>query len=144
MAYLRTHKIQLLRGGLYNPESYLAEENNLNGQLLNLHLQEMISAEAIHETVKEVFKLSELLKSIVMLYEKSKMAEKVNILKNLISELSVCDESVKIKVISGLEPLETRLFADCGQSNWLSELLQKRPHIKESIRLCQLLLKMNS
>jgi len=62
LSYIRENRLTLLKSGLYNPESLLKEENKLHGQLSSLQAEEQVSDVSMHELMKDVIKLSELLK----------------------------------------------------------------------------------
>lgn len=52
----------LLKSGVYTPQSFLEEEGKLNSELTLLQNEEQASDVSMHEVVKDVVKLSELLR----------------------------------------------------------------------------------
>ncbi len=84
LTYLRNNKLSLLKAGVYSPESYLEEEMKLNNELITLQDKEQISDISMHEVIKDIIKVSELLKTLYFCYEKGNSAEKEPIIKNVI------------------------------------------------------------
>jgi len=68
LAYLKNNKLSLLKSGVYSPETFREEETRLNVELISLQLNEQVSGASMAEIVKDVIKLSELLKDVVRLY----------------------------------------------------------------------------
>jgi|TARA_B100002003_G_C14058515_1_gene509630 hypothetical protein len=134
LTYLRSNKISLLKSSVYTPESFLEEENKLNAQLSELHGQEQTSDEAMHETVKEVIKLSELIKNVVPYYRFANPREKERIIRIIFSELHVSQNTLDYKVKKGFEPFKSKSVAFCDPNGWLSELLGYRDYIAVSIK----------
>ncbi len=113
LAYLRSNKIPLLKSGVYTPESYVAEETKLSSDLLALQNDEQISDIAMHETMKEVQKLSELVKNVAPYYQFAKPHEKERIVRIIFSELSVSQNTLNYKCKKGFECFENRFLAIC-------------------------------
>ena len=133
-AYLRTNKLTLLKTGVYSPEAYLEEENILNSQLIRLQESETISDQSMHETVKEVVKLSELLKTISLQYSFADCYEKEEIIKLIFSELYISDKTLKYKCKNGFKVFENRLVPLGDPTTWLSEAQMCQVTIKRSIQ----------
>lgn len=113
LAYLRSNKISLLKSGVYTPESYVAEETKLDAELSALKNDEDVSDIAMHETMKEVQKLSELVKNVAPYYQFAKPHEKEQIVRVIFSELSVSQNTLKYKCKKGFECFENRFLAIC-------------------------------
>ena len=113
LAYIRSNKLTLLKTGVYTPESLIAEENNLNKQLVDFQEQEQVSDVAMHETMKDVQKLSELVKNVVPYYQFANPKEKEQIARVIFSELYVSENTLQYKVKDGFECFENRFDAIC-------------------------------
>ncbi len=111
--YLRTNKLTLLKTGAYSPEDLIKEENKLNGELEVLQDQEHSSDRAVHEVVKDLLKLSELLQNVATYWELAKTEEREKIARIIFSELYVSNNNVTLSLKSGFKPFETRLFNVC-------------------------------
>lgn len=113
LAYIRSNKLTLLKTGVYTPESLIAEENKLNKQLVDFQEREQVSDVAMHETMKDVQKLSELVKNVVPYYQFANPKEKEQITRVIFSELYVSENTLKYKVKDGFECFENRFDAIC-------------------------------
>ena len=113
LAYLRSNKISLLKSGVYTPEAYMAEETKLDSELSALKNDEDVSDIAMHETMKEVQKLSELVKNVAPYYQFAKPHEKEQIVRIIFSELSVSQNTLNYKCKKGFECFENRFLAIC-------------------------------
>ena len=113
LAYLHSNKISLLKSGVYTPEGYVAEETQLEASLTALKGSEDISDEAMRETMKDIEKLSELIKDVVPVYNFAKPHEKEKIIRIIFSELYVSQDVLQYKVKKGFEAFEDRLVAIC-------------------------------
>lgn len=140
LSYLRANKLTLLKTGVYTPEALLAEEDKLSTELNSLQTAEQTSDEAMHEVVKDVLKLSELLKDGSAYYSFADSTEKTKIIHIIFSELSLSGDTVQYKLKKGFKPFETRLANLGDPTGWLSELLPLRDCITESTEELQRLL----
>lgn len=113
LAYIRSNKLALLKTGVYTPESLMEEEEKLNKNLSNLQEQEQVSDVAMHETMKDIQKLSELVKNVVPYYNFAKPQEKERIVRVIFSELYVAENTLKYKCKKGFECFENRFDAFC-------------------------------
>ncbi len=113
LAYLRSNKIPLLKAGVYTPESYVTEETKLDSELSLLQTEEQTSDIAMHETMKDVQKLSELIKNVAVYYQFAKPHEKEQIVRVIFSELSITQDILQFKVKKGFEAFENRFLAIC-------------------------------
>lgn len=111
LAYIRSNKLLLLKTGVYTPEALLEEENKLNSELSELQTTEQISDVAMHETVQDVLKLSELLKNVVPYYKFANPQEKEVIVRIIFSELFISQNTLEYKVKKGFECFENRFEA---------------------------------
>jgi hypothetical protein len=137
LAYLRTNKLSLLKSGVYTPESYLEEEDILNSQLIKLQQLESVSDESMYETMRDIIKLSELLKTVSLQYDFANSYEKETIIKLIFSELSISDNTLKYKCVEGLKPFENRFLLSCDPTGWLSEQSILKAQVKKSIALLE-------
>ena len=131
LAYLRSNKLALLKSGAYTPEDYMDEEEKLNGELCELTEREQVSDEAMHETMKDVQKLSELVKNVALYYDFANPTEKEHIMRTLFSELYVSNKTLEYKVQTGLECFEDRFDAICDPTEnrtLISALRRRRPN----------------
>ncbi len=113
LAYLRSNKIPLLKAGVYSPEGYVAEEVKLEAELAILKSDEDVSDIAMRDTMKDIEKLSELIKDVVPVYDFAKPHEKEKIIRVIFSELYVAQDMLEYKVKKGFEPFENRFVALC-------------------------------
>ncbi len=111
LTYLRSNKLALLQSGVYTPESWMEEETKLSAELLALQTNEQISDEAMHETMKDIQKLSELIKDVIPTYEFANPYEKEKIVRIIFSELYISQNSFKYRLKKGFECFENRLNA---------------------------------
>ena len=113
LSYLRSNKLSLLKTGVYSPEDFLVEEEKLNSQLVSLQNEEQVSDEAMHETMKDIVKLSELVKNTAPYYDFANPQEKENIIKIIFSELYVSENMVEYKLQNGFQCFENRFSSIC-------------------------------
>ncbi len=114
LTYLRTNKLTLLKSGVYSPEAFLDEENKLSNELVTFQDAEQISDIAMHEVIKDIIKLSELLKNGYEYYKLANSEEKAEMVKVIFSELSLSENTLGYKCRNGFEALQSRFIADCG------------------------------
>jgi DNA invertase Pin-like site-specific DNA recombinase len=134
ITYLDQNKLNLLKTGVYTPESYLESEQELNNQYVHLEQQEQTTNASILETVQEVIKLSELLKNLMVYDFIANPTEKDEISRYIFSELSFSEYSLQFKCRNGFEALEQRLVSSCALKEWIYELPSLAESIKCSIR----------
>lgn len=113
LAYIRSNKLTLLKTGVYTPEGLIEEEEKLNDELSELQNAEQASDVAMHETMKEVQKLSELIKNVAVYYQFAKPHEKEQIVRVIFSELYISQDTLQFKVKKGFEAFENRFLAVC-------------------------------
>lgn len=114
LMYLRENKLSLLRAKTYTPETLALEEEKLENEINSLLVEEQISEQAMKETLKDVWTISELLKDIVITWDFADLYEKQEIVKTIFSELSISENTLKYKVNSGFIPFETRFVSGCA------------------------------
>ena len=85
----------------------------MNQQLTDLQDSEQVSDVAMHEVIKDVVKLSELLKSTNLYYQNANPQEKEEIIKIIFSELTVSDETLGYKCRNGFRAFENRMSLFC-------------------------------
>lgn len=133
LTYLHSNRLVLLRSGVYTPESYLVEEARLNNELSALQTKEHASDVTMQEVVNDLRKLSELVKSLYFYYQNANSEEKEDYVRKLFSELSLSENTLRIKCKNGLQALESRFYAVGDPTGWISELLPSHPLIVHSI-----------
>jgi site-specific DNA recombinase len=141
LTYLRDNKLVLLRAGVYSPDTYLEEEQKLNFDLTTLQNDEQISDVSMHEVIKDVIELSELLKTLCFCYENAISNEKEEITRKLFSELLLSENGLEYKVKTGLEALNTRFIPLGDPTGWISELFHAHNKISPTIHLIKSILK---
>jgi len=141
LAYLNANRLMLLKTGAYTPEKLVAEETGLNLALGALKQAEDVSDISMRETIKDVEKLSELLKGAYPVYQLAKPEEKDRIIRIIFSELTLSENTLEYKCKNGFQALESRFVASSDLIGWLSELLKQREDITTSIRELELLLR---
>jgi site-specific DNA recombinase len=131
LAYIRSNKLSLLKTGAYTPEALVEEETKLNDELTLLQVEEQASDVAMHETMKDIQKLSELLKNLIPYYDFANPHEKEKIIRIIFSELYVSRNSLNYKCKKGFECFEKRLFAmgdPTGNRTPINGLKSRRPN----------------
>ena len=113
LTYLNAHRLDLLKSGAYTPEGIVAEESKLNFELSSLQEAERVSDVAMRDTVRDVVKLSELIKNLYLLYENATPYEKEAIIKELFSELTINGETLQYQCTRGFQPLAHRFISIC-------------------------------
>jgi len=115
LAYLRENKLPLLKSSVYTPESFMNEESQLNDQLQSIVKEESASDVAIHEVVKDIVFLSELLKDAYLYYSFAKPDEKKLIIQKIFTELTLSGDTLKYKCINGFKLLENKVLTEGGR-----------------------------
>ncbi len=111
LAYLRGNKLTLLKTGVYTPEQIVESETSLESEINSLIESEQVSEEAMRETVKDLRKLSELLKNVIPYWKFANPEEKQSILRIIFSELIVYENTLDYKLTIGFEPFKTRFVS---------------------------------
>lgn len=114
LTYLRTNKLVLLKSGVYSPEAFLEEENKLNNELMTLQDTEQVSDIAMHEVIKDLMKLSELLRYGYGMYSLAKSPEKERLTRIIFSELTLSGNTLKYKCRNGFQALQSRFVPSCA------------------------------
>lgn len=115
LTYLRVNKLTLLKTGVYTPENFLEEENKLNSELMVIQEEKQVSDISMHEVIKDVVKLSELLNDVDGSYSFADSAEKEEITRVIFSELYVSENTFDFRCKNGFQSLESRFNAFCGR-----------------------------
>lgn len=113
LAYLNANRLTLLQTGVYTPETFVAEDTRLNVELAALREEEEASDISMQETIKDVIKLSELLKNVAPVYSLASPQEKERIIRVIFSELILNGETLDYKCRKGFAALASRLFSVC-------------------------------
>jgi len=122
----------LLKTGAYSPESIVQEETILKNQLAGLDEKASYNLNN-EETMRNIFKLSELLKSLYLYYQIANPYEKQRIIQVIFSELSLSENILKYQCRLGFKSLE-RPFIRLGSPNtWDSEGGDIQSSVKQSI-----------
>jgi hypothetical protein len=137
LGYICANKLALLKAGVYSPEGLQQEENKLKDELIDLQTREQTSDEAMHETMKDVVKLSELVKNVVPLYKFANLRQKDEITRCILSELSISETTLQFKCKTGFECLENHFRAVCDPIAWLSELFESNNSVGLGIQSIQ-------
>lgn len=115
LEYLRTEKITLLKTGAYTPEEYREAVSSSEEKIKSLMKSEQISEEAMMETIKDVLKVSELLRRVAMYWDFATTYEKDSILRTIFSELTISGTTVTCKVNLEFKPFEQRILNSGAQ-----------------------------
>jgi site-specific DNA recombinase len=111
--YLRDNKLTLLKAGAYTPVGYIEEDTRISNEIQLLLKEEVVSEEAMLETMKDIVTLSELLKNITGYYEHAKTPEREKIARIIFSELYMTEDTLKFKLTTGMKPFESKLLSVC-------------------------------
>lgn len=131
--YLRCNKLNLLRIGTYTAEDVIKEENSLDQQLNELTNNiEAIDA-PVTEIMKDLLKLSELVKELYLYYFLGNSVEKHEIVPIVFSELKLCGNTFSFQYKNGFKALKNRTIVFGAPKTWLSELVKHHEDIKSSI-----------
>lgn len=133
LTYLRKNKLDFLRLMVYTPEDYLGEEERLLNEITIIQDEEQASDIAMHEVMKEVVKISELLRDIKPLYENGRPSEKEAIIKTIFSELTISNNTLQYKCKNAFKAFENRLLPICAQIERISELRQYYAEMQKGI-----------
>ena len=115
LAYLRENKLPLLKSSVYSPETFLQEESKLMTQLQKLSDEENASDVAIHEVVKDLVILSELLKDAYVYYYFALPPEKEELIQKIFSELNLFEDTLTYKARNGFKLLERTNYPLCAR-----------------------------
>ena len=118
MAYLHTNKLSLLKDKVYSSEQYLAEETRLQRELEAAQTNEKAADVDIHEAVKNVLKLSEILEDVYICYFLANGSEKAEIIQKIFSEIRFSENTYDFKYKNGFTVLKDHnlLFGDLGRN----------------------------
>ncbi|MBL7773419.1 MAG: recombinase family protein [Chitinophagaceae bacterium] len=122
LSYLQNAKLDLLQSGVYTPEKFAKEISSLQNQLDQLQNAEVISDEAMAETIKQVTILSELLKSLILQDIICNQQDKEKLVRFIFSELSIHENTLLFKVNPGFKLFENRIVRNSALLSWISEL----------------------
>jgi len=114
LSYLQSNKLNLLKTGVYSPEALLEEETKLINELASFQNEEQVSDIAMQETIKDIQKLSELIKNLMPQYELATPQEKEIIIRIIFSELDVSQNILNYKCKIGFECFENRFVPYSG------------------------------
>ncbi len=122
LAYLQDNKLTLLKNGVYDASSLVAEEGKLKSRLLELQEDDQENEAREQEAAKDLLKLSELLKRAYFCYISANSVQKARFAEILFSELSLSENTLNYKAQKGFQVFENRLDSLGGATEWLSEL----------------------
>lgn len=141
ISYLRTNKLNLLKTGVFSPEDYLAEEERLNNELSSIQEEDHTSDVAMHEMMKTIVTVSELLKNVAVYCENAKPHEIELIIKSIFSELTIFGDTLRFKCRNSFKPFEDRILPMGDPIGWLSEMRKYYSIMQASIKELRDLLK---
>ncbi len=133
LAYLNANRLMLLKTGAYTPEKLVVDEATLNVELDALKQDEDTSDASMRETVRDVVKLSELLKNAAVVYSFATPQEKEKIVRVIFSELTLSENTLEFKCKKGFQALASRFIPNHDPTGWLSELVTQRHCVTQSI-----------
>jgi site-specific DNA recombinase len=133
LAYLNANRLVLLKTGAYTPEKLAAEEALLSHELTALSQAELVSDASMRETISEVVRLSELLKTAAKYYDSATPQETDRIIRVVFSEVILHQNSLEYKCKKGFQSLSSRFVALGDPTGWISELVSQREYISEGI-----------
>ena len=113
LSYLQENKISLLKSGVYSPEDYVEEENKLNESLKAMEALEGVSSTEIGTAIKDMVKLSELVKYGYEYMQFANPEEKERISKILFSELLLSEDMFKYRGRNGIRVLQNHTDSFC-------------------------------
>ena len=137
LSYIYSNKLALLKSGIYTPEGLAEEESQLQSKLTAFQLEEQVSDEAMRETMKDIWKLSELIKHLIPKYVFADSYDKEKIIRNIFSELYVSGNTLTYNLQKGYECFQNRFDAFCEPLAWLSELAKDSEQIKSAIQILE-------
>ncbi|MBA3830159.1 MAG: recombinase family protein [Taibaiella sp.] len=135
LTYLNANRLLLLRSGVYTPETFIAEETRLYGDIASLQGKEQVSDISMFEVIKEIIELSELLKSLYFYYKNAVSEEREDYVRKIFSELSLSENTLRIKCKNGLQVLESRFYSVGDPTGWISELNKYSIEIETSVEI---------
>lgn len=115
LEYLRSEKTTLLRTGAYTPEEYMSEVSKNERGLDELTNKEIISEQAMREALKDVIKVSELLKNLTLYWDFADEYKKDEILRTIFSELIITEKTLTFELNPDFQWLNNRLKFSCAQ-----------------------------
>ncbi|MFC3051397.1 recombinase family protein [Kordiimonas pumila] len=122
LAYLQDNKLMLLKNGVYDAASLVAEENKLKSSLLELQEVDKGNEAEEQEILKDLLKLSELLKRAYFCYISANSFQKACFAGIVFSELSLSENTLSYKAKKGFQAFESRSDSLGGPTEWFSEL----------------------
>ncbi|HZY38142.1 MAG TPA: recombinase family protein [Mucilaginibacter sp.] len=131
--YLDANKLNLLKTVVYSPEALLEEKEKLTDQLLQIQNEESSVGAPVKENIRNIVNLSELLKTLHLLYENAEPHEKEPIIKMVFSELRLFQNDLIYQCEKGFKALKGRFVECCALNTWLSELPYHSKEIQQSI-----------
>lgn len=127
LQYLHANRLSLLRSGAFTMETLVEEEESLSRALSKLNEQEITSDEAMRQTMADVAKITELLKSLSSGYEIADPEEQDEIARAIITELYLSQNAVQASPVTALKPFMDKEYALCEPTAWLTELYELGP-----------------
>lgn len=132
--YLDEHRLEILKSGVYTLESYAAEERKIDYELQALDARDAQDDASLADVMRDTVELSELLKSLTVLYEKATPHEKEEIIAEVFSELTFDGQTLQCSYQPDLHVLESRFVALGAPKAWLSELVPLRQQTLKAIK----------
>lgn len=139
LGYFQNNRLELLKTGVYSPESFVAEEQRLQTAIDDASEAKPASPTDINETMQSATKLSELLKNLTGYYELANSPEREAIARCLFSELSMDQNTFEYSLKSEFNALKREGVRFGAPNLWLSELPRHRADIENGIQLLETL-----
>ncbi|MCJ9430738.1 recombinase family protein [Kordiimonas marina] len=123
LEYLKENKLTLLKNGVYEAASLVAEEARLNNELQGMEDKMRGAEEGMEpEFLKDLEKLSELLKSAHSSYILTNSFKKAAFAQIVFSELSLSGNTLNFSAQNGFKMFESRFDSEGGATERRSEL----------------------
>ena len=139
LSYLNANRLTLLTTGAYTPEALVAESEKLDEELKALTEAENAPSVSPAEAAREVQTLSELIKSLVSLYDSPVPEHKDRIVRAIFSELTVTGDSLQYQCKMGIRFFDQRSFVVGAPTTRLPEFVSQYDTLCESadeLRCC--------
>jgi len=124
LSFIQENKLSLIKSQVYSIEGLVAEQERIEHKILKLERQNTVSQAEIDGFMNDLEKVTELLKLLTELYRNAKREEIENIIKMLITELSISSKTLEYKLEKGLSCLKSLNFASSGQIAWFTEFIE--------------------
>ncbi len=116
--YLQMNKLTLLKSGVFTPQDYINEEMRLEKKLEEIANKEDSADIPLNQVVKDLVKLSEILRDAYLYYKLANPSEKQQIITKVFSEIRFSHDTLAYQCRNGFRVLEDRsfVFGDPGRN----------------------------